>query len=148
MFKIDVDDALVNLVELCLERGNQDRALIVPIKIEHDDKLVAFVDFMFYRPTAYTKVGMTITRKWRSPLSAYNRVEWSLTSDHDSAWRSDGIRSPLHELFLELAQKLAPGVPPVNVPFRTTIGRPQFVEVERVVLFPNEEKLLVTHKLD
>lgn len=47
------------------------------------------VHLMFERPDNYTKVFEAIDGNWTPPTDA---SEWTLKSNHDTCWRSDGVR--------------------------------------------------------
>ena len=64
------------------------------------------IKFVFVRPSNYTQVYVTV-RDNRD-----QKDSWTLQSDHDSCWRSDGLRS-IFKCVQEVCRLIAP-----NQPFR------------------------------
>jgi hypothetical protein len=98
--KINVQSILSSIVEEMLPRFSSDKiGLYVKIDIsywfysesgEEDVNQHSVIETFFVRPSNYTKVFI---REGVPDLLQCNRTtEWELTSDHDSCWRSDGLR--------------------------------------------------------
>jgi len=58
------------------------------------------VEFVFQRPTNYTKVFSRVL-----DLKGNVLKDWKLTSDHDSCWRSDGLRD-VFQTYMEVRKDM------------------------------------------
>jgi hypothetical protein len=87
--------------------------------------------FLFQRPRNYTKVFVAIPgwerqvvsnrRKWVKtegcdhvypiPVPSLNELRWDMTSNHDSCWRSDGVSSILHGIYLDMRTEILESCP-------------------------------------
>ena len=59
--------------------------------------LESYMSFLFYRPSNYTLV-LQAKRSERF-FSLDDKSRWTFQSDHDSCWRSDGLRNISKEIF-------------------------------------------------
>lgn len=136
-----VSDAITALVEFALPRFSpEDKFLHIPIDaratIYDDDgesETYRDIHFLFQRPHNYTKVFIAIDgwkyavipgekyrrREWKwltkdrvHGIKGLNDLNWHMTSDHDSCWRSDGVDSPLFQIGMHMRDtvlEISPG---------------------------------------
>jgi len=119
---LSADSTLASIVEAMLPRGGSapedpmvmagtvpTRALYLSVKVslshyvDNGDEAHerATIHLIFCRPTNYTKVFAVVNNEWARPAAD----AFIMRSDHDSGWRSDGMRDvtnaylrALHEL--------------------------------------------------
>ena len=116
---LNAESAIASIVEAMLPRGGSvegmeeswragelpTRALYISVSLQasyydeggdesHGSKMVHFI---FCRPTNYTKVFVAIDGSWHIPKPE----AFKMKSDHDSGWRTDGMRD-LFETWLSV----------------------------------------------
>lgn len=123
MFTLGASHVIPEVVEAMLPRGTRNKVLILTMlaSVGRKDEYGAsgqrqtrIVHFLFYRPSNYTKVGLLITDGQASLLLARDHV-WSVVSDHDSCWKSDGVDHHLSRLYFEMCKQVDPDTAPVNL---------------------------------
>ena len=105
---LDLEPTVSTIVETMLPRGSGfTRALLVQVHVEALDRngeslsvSQETVHLVFARPNQYTKVWVAVTTSRMLPTSA----AFTLRCNHDSAWRSDGLRD-IRRVVLGVAQK-------------------------------------------
>ncbi len=128
MLKIDLGHTIIEMVELTLERGDREHALVVPIQIDGDGRRICFAYFFFWRGSSYTTVGSKMTNELPLNFLSTEPNEWKLESHHDSCWRSDGVNSTLSGISSTI-RKLTPKIVDIEVRFYQS---PRKVKVESV----------------
>lgn len=119
-FKMDVANVVTTLVEGMLPRGSDDKKLlyvILEIEVKKSKSsgygIQKFVHLLFHRPNNYTKVMWNVTD---NPLMRKGDFqEWKVTSCHDSCWKSDGVESPLTNLYFKMCDGVDPAARPIDL---------------------------------
>ena len=123
MFRMQSYDVIPEIVEAMLPRFTEGKVLLVTLRAtvaqpgkNYSDPHTQFrtVHFAFYRPNNYTKVGMHIEAHRGTTAPGKNHV-WQVTSDHDSCWRTDGVNSPLSQLYFEMCKQVDPDARPIDL---------------------------------
>jgi len=125
---VSAESSIATVVEAMLPRGGSapdnepwragevpTKALYIKLKLSlshydddgDEDHESAFIHLIFCRPTNYTKVFACVNNEWAMP----GPDQWTMKSDHDSGWRSDGMRD-ISKTYLRCLHEL-----------RKTIGR-------------------------
>jgi hypothetical protein len=124
MFKISLAQAIIDMVELALARGDREHALIVSLRLTANRNVSRYLSLFFYRGTNYTTVGSAEGRVSPQP------TEWKLEAHHDSCWRADGVDATLSGLYLSMSKEVALGAPPKSVAIEARlVPSPRKVEV-------------------
>lgn len=108
--KMEVTEVVTTLVEQMLPRGSgQNKILQVILRVtatavsgEERNRLAIF---LFHRPGNYTKVIFKTTLDTRARPE--NFTDWEMVSNHDSAWRSDGVEHTLSMIESEMRRELS-----------------------------------------
>lgn len=116
MFDIKLESAITAIVEAALPVGS-DHALYIRLDVsfyknygmtgKHNHSVIHFV---FHRKTSYTKVWTAESDGVATPPL----IDFKLTSDHDSCWRTDGFRT-LTQAYFRMAKELAPKTAPIKL---------------------------------
>ena len=90
--KMDMNQLLPGLVDSLLPKFTQGKGLLITLnatysKYETMKRSRQEILVLIYNPSNYTKVMSCMPDEMKS-LSKY---EWTLESDHDSCWRTDGF---------------------------------------------------------
>ena len=107
---IKLEYAITQMVELLLPRFSpEDKVFHVCVVAkfslygDDEDRLsTKQIHFLFQRPSNYTKVFILVNDNKYTRLEEIPSNGWTLKSDHDSCWRSDGVGSPLFKAWCEL----------------------------------------------
>ena len=93
--------------------GDPTRALYIKVRLslsiyaneEDEDDIMegATIHLLFERPTNYTKVWSCV--KFRGDGHMVTLEDWVMKSDHDSGWRTDGMRD-IPQTYLDLLGKV------------------------------------------
>jgi hypothetical protein len=127
VFKLNLAQAIIEMVELALPRGDREHALIVSLRLTAKPDVGRYLSLFFYRGSNYTTVGSAEGTGIPQP------TEWKLESHHDSCWRSDGVDATLSKLYLSLCEEVALGTPPKTVAIEARlVPSPRKVEVGSV----------------
>lgn len=111
MFAMEVSDVIATLKEQIIPRGQENgKALHVLLDLRmhlyEDDLEVsrsAFVHFLLHCPHG----GSTHTfMADGEPYAKLSDLHWENTSNHDSCWRSDGLRTPLSNIYFDMARQI------------------------------------------
>jgi hypothetical protein len=143
MFHIELDSVLVQLVEAVLSTKDaqsddeRSRGLYVRVLISASTPLLEdgehpvgklihkWMHFLFRRDYRSTNVWVfTSENIWFPAIDS-----WKNTSNHDSCWRSDGIRSPIGAEYFKLCKEVDQEAAPISLKLRCNIEK---VETERV----------------
>lgn len=124
---MNAEHTITNIVEAMLPRGTYERlGLKVCVEIsatdygsedsDFDDQKTAWrqLQFIFVRPSNYTQVYV------KEITNRQEDAKWELHSDHDSCWRSDGLRK-VFKCLSEVCRAIAPNKPFVDADPRITI---------------------------
>ena len=113
MSQFSPQEVLTMMVDIALPRnsaGIENKAVVAQLafRVTDSDKpereAVAFASVLFHRPSNYTKVCWHITD---SAQDLVLPAVWDVRSNHDSAWRGDGIGSVLSEICDKLKKQIA-----------------------------------------
>ena len=69
----------------------------------------AYVHFLFRRATNYTNVWFAVCDDY------FDKPDWINTSNHDSCWRTDGVRSRLNTLYFKMCKIVNSEVAPIKL---------------------------------
>ncbi len=109
MFKQDISDAVIAMVELALPRGTRDKALFLPLRLSvgsmEAGTFTRHIGFFFWRPSNYTLVGTSIDDLM---ISRHREDEFQNSCYHDSGWRTDGVASVISEVYCAMCRKAVP----------------------------------------
>jgi len=148
MFTIDGTIMLEKLVDFHLNRNIpaeydskndiiKKPGIIFPIKLSAespDMKRSAHVELLtlFFGNTSvcYSPVENML----RSDEEFLNSLNWINTCNHDSCWRSDGLRF-LTKYYFDMCEKVAPDIAPIEVPTEMSIGWMSFKVINVEVHF-------------
>lgn len=112
MFKMQVSDAINSIVEAMLPIGSKEGLFIMVdmrlIDLKSDQQESVDLCFIFERSSSYTKVFVAASDRWVEPEAS----AFTLKSDHDSCWRTDGTGSPINECYFRLANLLNKNIAP------------------------------------
>lgn len=146
--RMNVDNAVNEIVEAMLPRGTEDKLLHICIRASYmvfpyEDRSggndcsdviepTEFIHFIFYRPSNYTKVLLS-TGSWF--IEECERFE--LVSDHDSCWRSDGVSSNLNQIHWRIIEVIEERCKELGVdpPVCLRIDQPNFCHFEKIELW-------------
>lgn len=104
----------------------------LPEDDREDREVYTRIHFLFQRPHNYTKVFMAVEgceyamieermkrRAWVKldgggdqrvfHVADLNNLNWHMTSDHDSCWTSDGVDSPLFQIWMQMRKQITEG---------------------------------------
>lgn len=128
MPNLNCADAIRHVVEAMLPKfSSKEISLLITLDFRYSvygkgkvkyKRTSAELCLLFNRPSHYTKVLTLQVKKgddWKG--EPFGKHEWKMTSDHDSCWRSDGLRC-IHETEAELIEKL---------------GNPEYKDVSRYI---------------
>ena len=121
---INADMSLAHVVEAMLPRfSDRNLGLYINLQIELKDfgygadgntrereplHARSEIHMLFVRPSNYTQVYVLVEHRNDGPimhvLNGGKQYEWTMTSNHDSCWPSDGFR-PLTDEYFRLASK-------------------------------------------
>jgi hypothetical protein len=118
MVNIDIDRVICSLVDKFLDRSIQSHdenyqkvirkgmMFETQLRLTHytDDENVDVSRQAFILFTGNTSVFMAVAPqdyRWRG-WSDISFEDWKNTSNHDSCWRSDGVRSPIVQLYFDM----------------------------------------------
>ena len=118
---LDSEMVIASVVEAMLPRfSDNELGLLISVRMdmhdfgygsdgntfERDELCVSqVINLLFVRPGNYTQVYSNVTEfnKWNS-LYNNDKIKWIFESDHDSCWRSDGLRI-LTDSYFKMADK-------------------------------------------
>lgn len=137
MFKTEIDNAIVGVVNSILENVEipLDCALYVSARVRvkkpesRSRGKGGFLHFVFQRAWGgrYTRVWFQAGgEKGFTP----DDTLWENTCNHDSEWRSDGVRDPITKTYFEYCEKVAPDLPPCELEATADIHCMAIVDVE------------------
>lgn len=122
MFRLRASDVIQTLkTELLGERG------LVPDKDGYFEAIVVSLGLTLVKTGACHEdqrcrvdVNFLMTRStsvWmsRGAYQTKDLAQWQNTSNHDSCWRSDGIDTPISQLYFEAAHKVDPKMAPCDL---------------------------------
>lgn len=128
------DLTIATLVNALLRRGGSSgqpsRALYIQVRISLsvyepvEDSESATVHLVFERPTNYTKVWSFVDTGWQIP----DPSKFEMLSDHDSCWRTDGLRD-VSSAYLNALGKLRERRPGSRIDTHNCIERVDWVGV-------------------
>lgn len=145
--KIEIEQMMTSVVESMFPKLSDEKlGMLITVDCsyskyssnEKNDIDIRFpLYYLFQRPSNYTKVFFLETDdNFRSPPGPYDIIKekelhWVLRSDHDSCWRSDGVRD-LFRIENEVMDKHFGGYPITHekVSIYNSIGGIYFVELE------------------
>lgn len=97
MLTWNIETITTNLVETLLPRFTEEIALSITWKFSCGDTNKT-VEFLFYRPNNYTKVFV------REQTGVKTWGGWTFRCDHDSCWRTDGLKD-IFQNYLDVQTK-------------------------------------------
>jgi hypothetical protein len=134
---MDAESTIAAIVELALPRfspENRVLAMVLDVRVrKHSDgakTLYWNVQLMFHRPSNYTKVMWLVMKEFK-PTDTIHK--WSVESNHDSCWRTDGLATPLFEIVHGLVNQIDNTLPhkafDIEISFGA-FGQPKLREIE------------------
>jgi hypothetical protein len=113
MLNLDLAHTICTIKDTLLSRDCSDRSkgLVVSTDISMGDSKRASVHFVFAGNTSVWFAVSKSLQRWDDiPIE-----EWENTSNHDSCWRNDGVRSPLVHLYFDWAREINPDKAPKDI---------------------------------
>lgn len=146
---MNIDLTLAHIVEAMLPRFSDTKlGLLLRLQLEASDfgyaedgntlvrepqHIRRDLNFLFVRPSNYTKVFLFEPNDEEYSWFYQNKEHlWNLESDHDSCWRSDGLRR-ITDVYFEICEPIckAKSCAPKDVSTFNHLDRtPQYVELE------------------
>jgi hypothetical protein len=122
MFRTELDSTIIEIVngvlehvEIPLEHGLYIRARVRVKKPGSRSRGKAgFLHFVFQRPYHSRSTSVWFQAgddRGFIPVDAF----WQNTSNHDSCWRSDGVRDHIHRVYVDYCRKVAPRCAPITL---------------------------------
>ncbi len=84
-----------------------------------------WMHFLFRRDYGSTNVWVFTSEDISFPALD----SWKNTSNHDSCWRSDGIRSPIWAEYFKLCKEVDQAAPPISLESRCNIEKVETVRI-------------------
>lgn len=145
--KIKVATVVCKIVDTLLIRGTANRVLHIRVTAHYlyfphayadssncSDAIRKniFINFIFYRPSNYTKV---LVLKTDRPMIKEDDV-FQMVSDHDSCWRSDGVEHSLFQIHQEIITEIENHCAKLGVqpsPY-LRLDQPNFTDIDTIAL--------------
>ncbi len=135
---MELAEVIATLVEAMLPRfSGKGKFLYLDLVVRisenlNSDGVAKHIHLLFHRPSNYTKVMWQVSNDPRLRMESFK--DWKVLSDHDSCWKSDGIGTPLFQLYIEMCRTTNPAAKPVNlVAEARLLSAPKIVEVKNFV---------------
>ena len=158
--RINASNTINSIVEAMLQRGTENKLLHICVEVGYQhfphantsngnncsDEIsyTKFLHFIFYRPSNYTKVFLLKS----SSRFLSNGGAFSMTSDHDSAWRMDGVWSPLCKIHTHMVDKIKDDCKKLGVKITENLmlSQPQYSWIETIKLLDGEVERGIGYK--
>lgn len=144
MLNMKVSTAVNEIVEAMLPRGTQGKLLYIHVDASLSDYSGSkeknsrkSIHFIFSRTSNYTTVGVAVNTNWGFPRDC----DIKFKSSHDSCWRTDGVDTPLSEVYHQMWKEVNPKKHPKELSSFVTFKKIQLIDGTMMVDRKNDYKI-------
>jgi len=137
MFSCQIDDVITEIAKAALlgpgrnpEDGVYVRARVLVAQERQEHGASRFLHFVFRRlGPEHSSVNTWFQLGGETGFVPVD-AEWKNTSNHDSCWRSDGVRYPITNAYFDLCKEVAPRKAPIELSATARIDHVAIVKIQ------------------